>query len=419
LLKVNKTYQGKVISLDYKADGIVKLNNKYIYVKGALKDEVINFKITKLNKRFGFAKLINIVEKSPDRIGPLNELGSLNLSHLSFKEQLNFKRTITKETFEKVLNNKINVLETITDNKETNYRNKVVYHVLNNDEITLGLYSNDNKKLIKINNFLLANENSNKILEIINNSKIIIDYKLLKHVSIKNNSKNELLVTLISKSKTFKGLDNLVSLIKSYKFVKGITLNINTDDNKILGEESILLYGKEYLLENDLLITDQSFMQINYGVMNLTFNLIKENVLGDKIVDLYSGIGSIILNVLNDNYGVMVENNIENIKLANKIINNKNIKNLKVIHANSEDVFNELTGDTLIVDPPRNGLYKELVNNISKSNFKRFIYLSCNLQTLIRDIKLLENSYKVIKVYPIMMFPMTNSFETLVILDKI
>lgn len=420
MLKVNEIYESKILSLDFKADGVVKINDTFIYIKGALPNEVVKFKINKLNKRFGFAEIVEIIEKSKDRADNLNELGSLNLSHLSFLKQLTYQKDITKQTFDKVLNKDVNVLNTITDNNKYNYRNKVVFHLLNKDEITLGLYKNDNKTLIKVNNFLIANKYSNELIELINNSKIKVDYLALKHISIKNNSNNELLVTLISYKEKFKGLNELINLIKSFNKVIGITLNIKESNNKILGTKSILLYGSSYLKENDLLITDKSFYQTNFNVANLTFNLIKENILGNNIVDLYSGIGSIILNVLKDDYNAyMVENNEENIKLAKTIIKNKNINNLKIIKANSEDVFNDLTGDTLIVDPPRVGLYKDLVLSIKKSNFKRLIYLSCNLQTLVRDIKLLNNSYNIDKVYPVKMFPQTSSFETLVILTKL
>lgn len=419
MINKNKIYEGRVTDLDYKADGVVLFEDNYIYIKGALKGELINFKINKLNKGYGFGTLVKVIEPSSERVSDLNYLGSLNLSHLSFKEQLNFQKEVTTNTFSKALGIDVNVLDTVTDNKEFNYRNKVTFHVLYTEEITLGLYKENGKGLTRVDNLVIANEASNDLIKEINDSKILIDPRILKHVMIKNNENDELLVTLVSTKRSFKGKDLLVKLISRNKNVVGITLNINNDKNKILGERSYLLLGSEILSYKDLLITDKSFMQVNYGVMDLAFNLIKENIKGKNILDLYSGIGSIIYSVLDKTKkGTMVESNIDNIRLAKEIKEQKNTDNLEIIHDLSENHLDHDNVNTLILDPPRNGLFKDLVLNIKESNIERIIYLSCNLQTLIRDIKLLDDSYKVDKVYPIKMFPQTNAFETLVILSK-
>lgn len=419
MINKNKIYEGRVTDLDYKADGVVLFEDNYIYIKGALKGELINFKINKLNKGYGFGTLVKVIEPSGERVSDLNYLGSLNLMHLSFKEQLNFQKEVTTNTFSKALGIDVNVLDTVTDNKEFNYRNKVTFHVLYTEEITLGLYKENGKGLTRVDNLVIANEASNDLIKEINDSKILIDPRILKHVMIKNNENDELLVTLVSTKRSFKGKDLLVKLISRNKNVVGITLNINNDKNKILGERSYLLLGSEILSYKDLLITDKSFMQVNYGVMDLAFNLIKENIKGKNILDLYSGIGSIIYSVLDKTKkGTMVESNIDNIRLAKEIKEQNNIDNLEIIHDLSENHLDHDNVNTLILDPPRNGLFKDLVLNIKESNIERIIYLSCNLQTLIRDIKLLDDSYKVDKVYPIKMFPQTNAFETLVILSK-
>lgn len=415
----NQKYQARVLDLDYKGDGIVLLGNQYIYIKGALKGELISFKIDKINEKYGFGTLIKIIEKSSERVSSVSPLGSLNMAHLSFKAELEFKRQITRETFRKAFNANFDVFETITDYNDCNYRNKVTFHVMKNEEISLGLYLSSTKKLVRVDDLIIANQKSNELLKTINSSKINVDYQTLKHLMIKNNEKNELLVTLVATKSDFKGLKELKKLITSFDNVLGLTLNINQDSNKILGAKSYLLSGVSQLTYQNLLITDQSFMQVNYGVMELVFNLIKENITGEKIVDLYSGIGSIIYSVINKNQqGVMVESNLANILLAKKIKNNYEIKNVDVIHNLSEAYIIKEDIDTLIVDPPRSGLYQELVLKIKNSNIQKLIYLSCNLQTLIRDIKLLDNNYRIDKIYPINMFPKTNALETLVILTK-
>lgn len=418
MLKTNNILKERVIDLDYKGSGYVILENKYVYIDNVLPNELITFKIIKNNKRFAIGELIEIIKPSKDRIGVASNLGSIIFDHASLDLELKWQKKVTKNTFKKVFKKDFNVKDTITDNIKYNYRNKSTFHVLNKKQITLGLFEKKSKNLIRVDNLNLSNINANKLINEINNSDIVIDYKIFKHLSVKNDINNNLLVTIVAYEKDFKGLNDLVDFIKQFNFIVGITINIKDNNYEILGSKSYLLYGKDYLTYNDFLITDKSFMQINYKVMDLTYKLIKENIIGNKIVDLYSGIGSIILSVLDqDKTGVIVENNKENIKLAKQIVKTKNFDNIKIIEDDATNVVANLTGDTFIVDPPQAGLGLEFIKNILKVKPKRLIYLSCNLNTLINDLKIIKNHYSILKVYPIRMFPNTSALETLVILD--
>jgi len=418
MLKINNNYKVKILNLDYKGDGVTKIDNKFVYIKGLLKDEVAIIKLTNLNRRFGVGEIVEIIEPSINRRASLNKLGSLNLYHLSFNNQLDWQKDITKETLNKVLNKNVSVLDTITDLAEFNYRNKVVYHVMDENVLKLGLYTNNNEKLVVVNDFLLANKKVNEIVKLINQNEIKIKKNKVFNLIFKNNRINEILVTIVADSFEFKGLEELINILSNISNVKGVTINIKEYREKILGSKSKVLYGMNLLKDNNLLINDQSFMQVNFGVMDLTYSLIKEHVLGPKIIDAFSGVGSIGFSLYNENYEIiMLENNLANIKLANIIKNENNYYNVKIISGNAEDEIINLDGNTVIVDPPRKGLDIKFVNALKEIKVERFIYLSCNLQTLARDLKLLENEYEIDKVYPIKMFPQTNAFETLVILN--
>lgn len=419
MLKIGNTYDVKVIDLDYKGDGIVKLKDNYIYVPGALKDELVTMKLTRLRKNVGFGRLIKVIESSNDRVSDFNELGSLNLSHLSFKEQLAWQTKVTNDTFTKVFKKDFNVEEIVTDNNELNYRNKVTFHLLSSNTLKLGLYKVNSKDLVEVSNFTLAHNNANELLKVLNESKIKVDFRKLRHVMIKNNSKGELLVTLVGHNRSFTGKDELIELISKNKNVVGLTLNIKESEEVILGSKSYVLYGINELKEGKLLITDQSFIQTNFGVMNLTYNLISQYVKGNRVIDAYSGIGSIVYSILdNTRRAVMIESNLANIKLAEKIKEVNNINNVEIVHGLAEETIDKFKADTLILDPPRVGLKETFINEVNRAKPVRLIYLSCNLQSLVRDIRLIEDNYEVSVIYPVKMFPQTNSFETLVILDK-
>lgn len=417
MIELNKEYQVKINDLDYKGDGITKIGETFIYVSGLLKDEEAIIKINKIGKGYAVGSLIKIIKESKNRISQTSDLGSLSLSHLSFNEQLNWQSNITKQTLEKVLNKEINVLSPITDNNEYNYRNKVVFHVLNKSALTLGLFSNNNKKLSVINDFILSNKNVNEIIKAINNANIPIETNVLNNFVFRNNSNNEILVTITSKKKSFKGLQAIIELLQQFNNVIGLTINIKVFKEKILSDKSYLIYGENLLNEGNLLLNDQSFMQVNYGVMNLTYKTIKEHIIGNNIVDTYAGIGSIGYSVYEEDINLtIIENTLANIKLAEQIKENNNYKNVEIIHANAEDVIKDFNANTVIIDPPRKGVMKSLIDEISNNKIERVIYLSCDMQTLARDLKIFSDNYEIDYVYPVKMFPQTNSFETLVIM---
>lgn len=419
MLKVNDEIKVKIIDLDYKGDGIAKVDDLYIFTPGLLKAEEATIKIISLKKGYALGKVIKLHKKSLERTAETSIFGSINLSHLAFAKQLLWQQQITKTTMEKVLKGTINVSNTVTDNNPYNYRNKVVFHCLYDPFLKLSLYSHNNQQLTVVNNFMLAPKVVNEIILKLNESQILIKNKELLNIIFKTNTNNEVLVTLVSNKEEFKELNQIITFFKSFSNVKGLTLNLKKQKEKILSDKSIVLFGINLLTEGILLLNDQSFMQVNYQVANLVYNLVKDNIFGTKIVDAYCGVGSIGFSVYNEDYQItMIDNNRENIKLAKTIKRDNNFNNVKVVLANAEDVIKDYNPETIILDPPRKGLHTNLINSVISNNIKRVIYLSCDLQTLTRDLKAFSSDYNIINVYPIKMFPQTNAFETLVVLDK-
>ncbi|MDY0277207.1 MAG: 23S rRNA (uracil(1939)-C(5))-methyltransferase RlmD [Acholeplasma sp.] len=418
MFKVSDEIIVDIIDLDYKGDGIAKIDDHYIYIPGVLTGEKVKVKIIKIGKGFALGRVVEIINNSRMRVSKTSSLGSLSLSHLSFSEQLRWQEEVTIKTINKVLKGNYQSETIITDNVEYHYRNKVVFHVLDNKKIKLGLYKVNNRELEVCDNFILANLKVNKIIEEINNSNIIIDSQILKHLVFRNNEKNELLITLVSYKRKFEGMNALITVLKNNDSVKGITINIKDTKENIMGSKSYLVYG-DNLLENDLLLmNDRSFMQVNYGVMKLVYQTIKKHVYGNEIIDAYSGVGSIGFSIYNsDKKILMVDNNEENTKLAQLIKDKNNFDNIDVVNGNAEDILTKINAETIIVDPPRSGLKQELIEEILLSKTNRVIYLSCDLQTLIRDLRVLTAKYEIQKIYPVKMFPQTSAFETLVVLE--
>jgi 23S rRNA (uracil1939-C5)-methyltransferase len=425
MLTVGNQIKATAIDLDYLGQGVVKHEGYVIFVPKLLDSEEAFIEITKINKNFGEGKIIKLTKVSQDRVTSLNQnLGSIEVIHMSLKKQLDFQMKTTKETLKKIANIDTNISEIITDHQDKNYRNKVLFHVMEERFLKLGLFDESNRKLIQVKNFILADHEVNKILEILYNKYIVVDSKILKHIIFRTNKDHKILITLVALKPRFLGLNELITEFMQFDNIVGITLNIKDDHKNNLGKKSLTLYKDnlitQYIANHQFFINDKSFFQVNLKVIEIVYQRIKDLMIKNQIaLDLYSGVGSIGF-FINDQQKkvIMVESNQDNIDMATLTKDKFNYENIEIIKGFAEKELMNLNGDILIVDPPRNGLFPELVNEINNKSFKQIFYLSCDLKTLARDLKMLVNHYQIQEVIPIKMFFHTNEFETLVVLKR-
>ena len=179
------------------------------------------------------------------------------------------------------------------------------------------------------------------------------------------------------------------------------------------------MYGKEYITEvindNKYSIYPESFFQVNYGSMKELYDIVRDySGKGDKLLDLYCGTGSIGM-YLKDNFknitGIEINKSCVDNANINKRINN--IPNIKFILGDAKKALKDKY-DTVIVDPPRSGLSKEVINVLNSIETK-IVYVSCNPDTLKRDIELLNN-YELDKLSIVNMFPKTKHIEVVAVL---
>jgi 23S rRNA (uracil1939-C5)-methyltransferase len=293
---------------------------------------------------------------------------------------------------------------------------------------------------------------------------------LLRHVLLRSSyDENEVLVSFILRKKLFKARDRHAIkrifdvILREFPEVKAATINYNDDStNVILGEETELIAGdRDYIVDKlkdiQVKISTSSFFQINNEQFCNILESIKSFVeqarsenQGDteigvslhaqqdlketdtqgtasklKILDAYSGIGSISLSLAK----AFPQHSFKSFELNNAaVINAKDnielnhLNNLEVELASAEEYFKEeqnLDFDIIILNPPRKGCSNKILENISKSNAEAIIYLSCNPSTLARDIKILEETgFKLKEIKAFDMFPHTFHLETLVLLTK-
>lgn len=386
-------------------NAIAKINNQVIFIEKALPNETIKIEITETKKKYKIATIKEIITKNKERIKPIckyyDKCGGCSFLHATNKEELEIKQKYIEKLFK---NYKINK---IIPTNEYNYRNKVTLHVKDNK---IGFYEKNTNNLIEIKTCHLLKEEINETIKKLNK----INLKNIKEIMIRTNTKKEIMIKII-------GTIEKQDILKILKI----------DNLQSLYQNDKLIYKNPYLEEtiNNLKYTiyPNAFFQVNkegmIKIYDLNRNYAKK---GQKLLDLYCGTGTIGL-YLHDLYqeilGIEInKDSIKNAKLNKKL---NNINNIDFICTDAKNIYDKY--DTVLVDPPRNGLSKQVIKKLLEIKPEKIIYTSCNPNTLNRDIKLLEANYKIIEITPVNMFPKTSHVECVclleindnVILDKI
>lgn len=393
-MKINDIYEVTINDEDDIGNGITRIDNFVVFVPYALKNEKIKVKITKINKRFATAKIEEIININDRRqcakCKIFNECGGCSFLHLSFNEEKKKKIDFINKLFN------TNVKEILTNN-EYNYRNKATFHVKNG---MIGYYSENTNNLVEFDNCLLLDERINEVYSILKN----INLSGISEVVVRT-SKNNIMVILKGQKEKF-NYDELVNKIK----INSLYLNDK------------LLYGSAYIIEElgniKYSIYPNAFFQVNTDNMKIMYDKVKEYAgSGNKLLDLYCGTGTIGI-YLKENFEEVtgIEVNKEAILNANINKNLNNLRNINFICGDASIAKNN-DYDVIVVDPPRSGLSKKVIDFLNKSNAKTIVYVSCNPKTLKRDLDLLAK-YSMTKLECINMFNKTKHCEVITALDK-
>ena len=447
-VKKNEEYIVNIIDNGFEGEGITKIDGFTIFVPNAIKGEEVKILIVKVLTSHAYAKLIEIIKKSENRIEPdcatYKRCGGCNLRHLSYDATLDLKQNIVQNLVKKNLKSCVNVNKTWGMGNPYNYRNKLQYPVGKdkNGNIIVGVFANRTHEIIKTEECLIQNKKANEIAKFIVQLAKKYDISvydennqqgLLRHIVIKTGIRtNEIMVILVINGDSLSYQENFLNELKNkYNEIESIVLNINKKNtNVILGDKNINLLGNGYI--KDILgdyyfrISPLSFYQVNPVQAEALYNIAIEGLnitKQDVVFDLYCGIGTISIfasKYAKKVYGVeIVEQAIKDAKWNSEF--NK-IENTKFIAGDTEKVIDDLINNKkiipniVIVDPPRKGLDRNTINNIIKIHPKKIAYISCNPATLVRDLAYLEDMYKIEMIQPVDMFPWTSHVECCVVI---
>ena len=405
----------KIERLDHQGRGITYINGKIAFVKDTLPGEEIELKIIKENSKLIEAEPTNFLKESQLRVKELcpyyKECGGCNLLHMSYEEQIKYKQSKIVDIMKKYADINSEVIKQIVPcDRQFHYRNKITLKV----EEKLGYFKEKTYELIPIEKCLLVNDKINEIIKILNG---YTDLSNIKEVIIKSFTDKETMLIIYLQEDEINA--NLLNYLSNH-VDNIIVYDSNKKMIKRIGKSNIIARLKKKQFK----IGANSFFQVNMDQTLKIYDKIAEYLSKSEdstVLDLYCGVGSIGLYSVS-NYAKLigveiVPEAIENAK-TNAELNS--MENTKFLVGDTKTILmhSNYKADTIIVDPPRAGLDKSVIEDIKKINPNMLIYLSCDPITLARDLKLLSDLYDVDELIPYDMFPNTYHVETLVKLIK-
>ena len=447
-------------------EGIGKADGFTFFVKDAIVGDVIEAKIMKLKKNYGYARLMKVLTPSKDRVEPkcpvARQCGGCQIQEMRYEAQLAFKQKMVQNNLERIGGlSDFEMYPVIGMETPYAYRNKAQFPVGEDKDgnIVIGFYAGRTHHIVEQTDCCIGAPENGEVLRKVKaymQKNQIRPYNeehhsgIVRHILIRTGyHTKEIMVCLIVNAAKASCLKNAEQLTESLREMDGMTsvmVNFNTEKtNVILGKKSEVLWGQPYIEDfiGDVKyqISPQSFFQVNPMQTEKLYAKALEyaGLTGNETVwDLYCGIGTISLYLAKNArkvYGVEIvpqaiedarnnakRNGIDNAEFfvgkAEEVVPAFYEKALK--QAQDSEAGKSIHPDVVVVDPPRKGCEEILLETIVKMQPQRIVYVSCDSATLARDLKFLSaNGYAVKKVQPVDQFGHSVHVETVVLLSQL
>lgn len=450
-VKLGEQREGVVIDVLYNGLGVIMVDDYPIHLENAFEGEKILFEVTQVNRKFGRAKVVEILEASPDRVASgkdyLLEAGIAPYVNLAYDAQLRLKQQQVQKLY-KEYGIDVDVAPTIGMDNPTHYRNKTVVPVKYVDgKLTTGFIKKRTPgDIVPLDDYFVNDEKIDQIIGIVRD--ILDAHKVsvfdddtqegeMRYIMVRRGYySHEVMVVLVTQTPTLTDEDAIAAdIAEAVDGIKSIILNHNPRSLHVLTSgDNRTLWGADAihdkLLDIDFEIGPNSFYQVNPQTTEVLYDMaatkgeLKET---DTVIDAYSGIGTIGLTVADRVDKVLGVEVIERAVIdAQKNVANNNVKNAEFVTADAPEQMQKwkdggLKPDVIFVDPPRRGLTEDLLDAVADMNPDRFVYVSCNPETMARDAKYLIDKGFRIKgdIQPLDQFPQTAHVEAVAVFEPI
>ncbi len=420
----------KVKKLSIKGAGEGVFKGKRVFIWGALPSEEVEAEIVKRKRRYFEAVVVKVLKSSKFRVSPQEDhfLSCSPWQIVDYKRENELKKELALGFIKKNLGLEFKDVEIMYPEVPFGYRNKMEYQLVERDgKISLAYGKRGRKEKIAIEGCLLADKRINeKAVEIVNFlNENGFEASMLKTLMLRIDSKGDVFAALF----TFLSKDNFSSMFPNFEEkldLKGFSIYYSTPLSPASVVTDVIYTRGDFRLEWVLFGKKFhygffSFFQINPLIFEKAVKDIYKFVQkGDKVIDFYSGVGVIGIAVADKSDSVLlVEIDEEAVKYAEENIKLNGLSNVEVIASAAESALQFIEQDsTVILDPARSGLHKKVVKQLLRVKPKRIIYLSCNIETQVRDVGFLLREYKIsfFKLYNF--FPRTPHVESLMVLER-
>ena len=438
---------------------------KTVLVSGAVPGDLVNARVKKSKSNYFEAEAIEILEKSPFRVEPkcvhFGVCGGCKWQNLSYEKQLEIKQDEVFNNIKRIggLEN-FETLPILGSDEQYFYRNKMEFSFSNARWLThYEISSEENfgsrdalgfhipgmwSKILDLKECWLQEDPSNALrLAVksyaVKNGLEFFDVKaqtgFLRTMMLRQNSAGEWMVLFQLFREEKENRTQLFDfLLSEFPQIKTLLFCINSKQNDSIYDQDVqTYYGEGFLMEEmdglKFKIGPKSFFQTNYKQALELYRKTLEfaDLKGDEVVfDLYTGTGTIAQYVARNAKQVIgIESVPEAIDAAKEHAALNGLTNTTFYCGDMKNVFNDEflenhpKADVLITDPPRDGMHQKVVEQILKLAPEKIVYVSCNSATQARDLALMKEQYRLIKILPVDMFPQTHHVENIALLVRI
>ncbi len=463
----NEERVGVVSALGVNGEGVIKDDGTVVFVPFTLVGEKIKYKVLKVTSKCAYGKVVEVLTPAENRVRPkcpvFQRCGGCQLQHIKYVQQLKIKEDAIASSFKKIAALNVEVKSTVKGDDHYRYRNKLQLPVVQTDiGVIIGFYAENSHRVVAIEDCVI---NAPWTKDIILAFKRFIDEYNIKGYDEATNSgelreitvkevKGNLIITAVCLKDKLRGVNRLIEILKEdIKYTFSLYLNVNDKGtNVIYGDKFMLVHGApDYtadMLGIKYKIGVQSFMQVNNSVCSKLYSAVRDAVNATEdtvVIDAYSGAGLMTaLLAKGAKKAIGVEIVPEAVACANELVKLNDLSDkISNYQGKCEDILPDIIAKErkenaevcVVLDPPRKGCDKKVIDAIINSNIDKIVYVSCKPSTLARDVGLLVGTleevdgeikksanpqyrYEVELVRPFDMFAQTKHVETLVCLVK-
>lgn len=452
----------EITDLTDDGNGVGRYQDRVVFVPDAVPGDRLRVRLVRVKSKYAEGKVQDILEASPHRVSPrcivADKCGGCQWQHIDYEFQLQAKRDLVVKALERIGGfTQPPVEPVLAGESPLGYRNKVTYPLGRSatGQVQAGYFQKHSHRLVNLNQCPVQDQRLNPLLanikqDIQNRGWSIYDEPQhrgkLRHLSLRIGQRTgEILLTLIATQGSLPGLQEQAQIwLEQYPSLKGVCLNINGDQtNAIFGQETRCLAGQPYLKEEfgglQFLLRPDTFFQINTEVAEGLLQIMRQelNLQGtERIVDAYCGIGTFTLPLAKD---LLQKQAGSKPSLQLHQVIGLEVQEMAIEQARQNAILNQIDTvefklgtvqkllpqlgykpDIVLLDPPRKGCDRRVLETLLDLQPQRLIYISCKPATLARDLKVLCETgvYELIRVQPADFFPQTSHVECAAFLSR-